>query len=112
MDQLSLELLGPVKLTVNGQLVESGLWAKSLALLAYLASEDAVAQRREILAELLWPARPKGAALTSLRQALNQLHRTIPCLDDHLHITAHTIQFGQKAGTARRRAVSAADRLA
>lgn len=99
MHQLSLQLLGPVRLTVNGQVVESSLWTKSLALLAYVASEHAIVHRREVLAELLWPAKPKGVALTSLRQAISQLHKTIPSLDDYLHITAHTLQFRSECWT-------------
>lgn len=91
--QLSLELLGPVKLSVDACLVESGLWAKSLALLAYLASENTVVHRREILAEFLWPDKPRGAALISLRQAVSQLRKLIPSLDVYLHITTQTIQF-------------------
>ena len=91
--QFSLELLGPVKISILGQLVKSGIWAKSLALLAYIASENNVVHRREILAELLWPDKPRGAALTSLRQAISQLHKSIPSLDDYLHITTQTIQF-------------------
>lgn len=91
--QLSLDLLGPVKLAVNAQLVESGLWAKSLGLLAYLAEENRLVHQREILAELLWPDKPKGAALTSLRQAISQLQKIIPSLNNYLHITSQTIQF-------------------
>ena len=91
--KLSLELLGPVNFSVDGHLIEFGLWDKSLALIAYLAMDNDVVHRREILAELLWPGKAKGAALTSLRQAISQLRRKIPTLDTYLHITAQTIRF-------------------
>lgn len=38
--RFKLDLLGSVRLTVEGQAVQSGLWAKSLGLLAFLAEEN------------------------------------------------------------------------
>ena len=63
--QLSLELLGPVKVSILGQLVKSGLWAKSLALLAYIVSENNVVHRRDILAEAFY-------GLTNQRCSIDQ----------------------------------------
>lgn len=90
---LMLKLLGPVRISSHGKLIESGLWAKSIALLAYLASEDAIVHRREGLAELIWPDKTRTASLTNLRQAISQLHNSIPSLDEYLHITPQTVQF-------------------
>ena len=91
--RFKLDLLGSVRLTVEGQAVQSGLWAKSLGLLAFLAEENRSPHRREFLAELLWPNKSQKIAYTSLRQALNQIHKLVPCVDQVLDITTHSIKF-------------------
>lgn len=93
MARFKLDLLGSVRLTVEGQAVQSGLWAKSLGLLAFLAEENRSPHRREFLAELLWPNKSQKIAYTSLRQALNQIHKLVPCVDQVLDITTHSIKF-------------------
>lgn len=88
----SLNLPGPIKLDVNAQVVEFGLWVKSQLLLAYLAGENRFMYPREILPRLLWAYKPQGAALTGLYQMISRLHKVIFSLNDCLHITSHTIQ--------------------
>jgi len=91
--QFKLDLLGSVRLTVETQAVQAGLWTKSLGLLAFLTEEKQSVHRREFLAELFWPNKSQKVAYTNLRQALNQIHKLVPCIDHVLDITAHSINF-------------------
>jgi predicted ATPase/DNA-binding SARP family transcriptional activator/Tfp pilus assembly protein PilF len=74
---LSLSLLGPPQIDVDGQPVSAPLSAKAQALLAYLAVESALPHQRDALAGLLWPDHAQDAARNSLRQALHQLRRAL-----------------------------------
>jgi WD40 repeat protein/DNA-binding SARP family transcriptional activator len=93
---LSIRLLGPFQVTLNGQPVVGFISDKVRALLAYLAAEADRPHRREALAGLLWPEWPERTARTNLRRALANLRRVI---GDHeatppfLLITRQTIQF-------------------
>jgi predicted ATPase/DNA-binding SARP family transcriptional activator len=96
MPTLELSLLGPLQITLDGEPPRASLWAKTQALLAYLASEADRPHRREVLVGLLWPDQPEDAARHSLRQALYQLRRAIgggrlP----YLSITPQALQFNQ-----------------
>lgn len=91
MAQLVLSFLGPALITCDGRPLDTSLWAKPLALLAYLALEADRPHRREALAGLLWPEQLDPAARNSLRQALYQLHQVLG--DGLLRITAQTVQF-------------------
>ena len=74
---IAVDLLGPMKLTVDGRQVPPPT-QKPRALLAYLmlrADEDVP---RATLAALLWGDRPDSQAKTSLRQALAALKRELP----------------------------------
>lgn len=77
MTRLSVLLLGPLQVTLNGQTVTGFETEKARALLAYLATEANRPHRREFLAELLWPERPPGAAQANLRHTLVGLRRAI-----------------------------------
>ncbi|HEU5014453.1 MAG TPA: tetratricopeptide repeat protein [Roseiflexaceae bacterium] len=96
MSQLSLSLLGPVRVTLGGQPVTGFDYAKVGALLFYLAVEHHHPHQRDALAELLWPDQPAHVARSSLRQALATLRKAI---HDHeasppfLLITRETLQF-------------------
>lgn len=96
MIDLSVRLLGSLKITKNGVAVPNLATIKSQALLAYLAAEAQQAHPRSLLANLLWPDHPERAALHNLRQALTTLRQTI---DDRqaeppfLLITRQTLQF-------------------
>ncbi|MCB0167807.1 MAG: tetratricopeptide repeat protein [Anaerolineae bacterium] len=96
MSDLSLHLLGPLKITKNGTPVSNLATTKSQALLAYLAVEAHQAQPRSLLANLLWPDQPERTALHNLRQALTTLRQAIG--DRHIEppfllITRQSLQF-------------------
>src|SRR5262249_37337188 len=96
MARLSLALLGPLEVRLDGQPVTALAYDKVWALLAYLAIEADRPPRRDALIGLLWPDQPNQAARTNLRQALTQLRQA---LGDHaaqppfLLIARETIQF-------------------
>jgi DNA-binding SARP family transcriptional activator/predicted ATPase len=77
MAHLSLSLLGPFQVTLDGQPVTGFKSSKVQALLAYLAVEADRPRRREVLAGLLWPDWPDRDALSNLRYALSNLRRVI-----------------------------------
>jgi DNA-binding SARP family transcriptional activator/predicted ATPase len=77
MAHLSLSLLGPFQVTLDGQPVTGFKSNKERALLAYLAVEADRPHRREVLAGLLWPEWPDRDALSNLRYALSNLRRVI-----------------------------------
>ena len=77
MAQLSISLLGPFQVTLDGKPLNGFETGKSRALLAYLAVEADRAHSRAFLAELLWPDRPRGKALANLRHTLASLRKTI-----------------------------------
>jgi DNA-binding SARP family transcriptional activator len=77
MAHLSLSLLGPFQVALDGQPVTGFKSNKVRALLAYLAVEADRPHRREVLAGLLWPDWPDRDALSNLRYALSNLRRVI-----------------------------------
>ena len=77
MAHLSLALLGPLQVRLDGALVTAFESDKVRALLAYLVVEADRPHRRAALAGLLWPERPERAAHLSLNQALSNLRRAI-----------------------------------
>jgi DNA-binding SARP family transcriptional activator len=89
-------LLGPFRVTLDGELVSSFKYDHVRALLAYLAVEADRPHRRERLAGLLWPEQPDPVALSNLRYALYHLRQAI---GDHeatppfLLTTRETLQF-------------------
>ena len=96
MAHLSLSLLGPFQVTLDGQPVTGFKSNKVRALLAYLAVEADRPHRREVLAGLLWPDWPDRDALSNLRYALSNLRRVIgdrTAEPPFLLITRDTLQF-------------------
>jgi DNA-binding SARP family transcriptional activator len=96
MPHLSLSLLGPFQVTLDGQPVTDFKSNKVRALLAYLAVEVDRPHRREVLAGLLWPEWPDRAALSNLRYTLSNLRRVIGdrlAVPPFLLITRDTLQF-------------------
>lgn len=93
---LSIRLLGPYRVTLDGQPVTSFVSDKSRALLAYLAVEAGRPHTRGRLAGLLWPDYPERNARTSLRTALKDVRKVI---GDHaatppfLETSPQTVQF-------------------
>src|SRR5262245_57323812 len=96
MARLSLALLGPLRITLDGQSVGGFAYNKARALLAYLAVEADRPRHRDALAALLWPDMPDTAARHNLRQALANLREVIggaSATRPFLHITYDSIQF-------------------
>jgi adenylate cyclase len=98
MTRLSIRLLGPFQVILDGQPVTGFESDKVRALLAYLAVEAGQPHRRERLAGLLWPEWVERSARANLRGALANLrtvigdhHATPPLLD----ITPQTIQLNR-----------------
>jgi len=83
MSHLSLCLLGPPEVRLDGELVSGFPSAKVRALLFYLAAEagqrrpGTVAHPREVLAGLLWPDYPERSAHTNLSNALSHLRAVL-----------------------------------
>jgi len=96
MARLSVRLLGPIEVTLDGKPVTGLRSDKVRALLAYLTVETERPHRREKLAGLLWPDWPERSARANLRHALANLRQVT---GDHwarppfLHISRQTIQF-------------------
>jgi predicted ATPase/DNA-binding SARP family transcriptional activator len=98
MAHLSIRLLGPVQVSLDGQPVTRFETRKGRALLAYLAVEGDRPHRRAALAEMLWPGRPEGAARANLRHTLAKLRTAIgdrQAIPPFLLTTPDTIQFNQ-----------------
>jgi DNA-binding SARP family transcriptional activator len=104
MARLSIHLLGPMQVTLDGQPVTRFETQKARALLAYLAVGADRPHRRDFLGEMLWPERPQGAAGANLRHALTNLRRAIGdtssmataghhAVPPFLLVTWQTIQF-------------------
>jgi DNA-binding SARP family transcriptional activator len=95
MTRLSLALLGPLRITLDGQPVSGFAYHKVRALLAYLVVEADRSHHRDALVALLWPELPDTTARTNLRQALAtcQAIGDASATPPFLHITRDTIQF-------------------
>jgi DNA-binding SARP family transcriptional activator len=77
MARLSIHLFGPFHALLDDCPVWGFKTDKDRLLLAYLAVEKAQPNRREAIAELLWPGRPQGAALANLRHTLSILRKIL-----------------------------------
>jgi predicted ATPase/DNA-binding SARP family transcriptional activator len=77
MPHLSISLLGPVQVSLDGQVLSGFAYNKARALLTYLAVEADRPQQRDAIVGLLWPDMPDAAARTNLRQVLTSLRDTI-----------------------------------
>lgn len=75
--RLEIRLLGPFEVLREGQLVTAFETESARALLAYLAAEPGRARSRPAVAEMIWPERPEGAALSNLRHVLSVLRRAL-----------------------------------
>ena len=97
MAHLSLRLLGPFEVRLDGEPVTRFESDKVRALLAYLAVGADRPHRRASLAGLLWPERPEASARKNLRNALFGLRTAIGDRDaepPYPLITRETIQTG------------------
>jgi predicted ATPase/DNA-binding SARP family transcriptional activator len=96
MARLSIGLLGPFYVLLNGEPITRFESDKVRVLLAYLALESDHPSRRETLASLLWPERPGQDARHDLSQALYSLRHAIGGRDAEpplLIATHQTVQF-------------------
>jgi predicted ATPase/DNA-binding SARP family transcriptional activator len=75
MSRLEIALLGPPRIILDGQPVETDRH-KAIGLLAYLALE-AKDHSRETLAALLWPDYPRASAFSYLRRTLWELNHIL-----------------------------------
>jgi len=108
MAHLSVSLLGPFQVTLDGAPVTAFESDKVRALLAYLAVEADRPQSRDKLAGLLWPNRTDRDARSNLRYALSNLRKAIgdrPTVDARgtappfLRVSRQTIQFNGDSGS-------------
>jgi predicted ATPase/DNA-binding SARP family transcriptional activator len=100
MPRLSISLLGPKVILLDGKPVRAFTYYKAMALLAYLAVEVGVPHSRQTLVGLLWPDLANAAALTNLRQVLADLRQVIGDEDaspPFLLITRESIQFNAES---------------
>jgi DNA-binding SARP family transcriptional activator/predicted ATPase len=101
MVQLSINVLGPLQVIIDGEPVYGFASDKVRALLVYLVLSPDQPYRREVLAGLLWPEFPEQAARNSLRNALANLRSVIRDKDAEnplLQSTRQTIQFNSDSG--------------
>jgi len=77
MPHLSISLLGPIQVSLDGQAIGGFAYNKARALLAYLAVEADRVHQRDAIVGLLWPEMPDAASRTNLRQVLTSLRDTI-----------------------------------
>jgi DNA-binding SARP family transcriptional activator/predicted ATPase len=96
MAYLSIRLLGPIRVELDGKPVTGFATDKTRALLAYLVVEADRPHSRKTLAGLLWPDYPERSARNSLRTALVNLRSVTGDreADPHfLHISRQAVQF-------------------
>jgi predicted ATPase/DNA-binding SARP family transcriptional activator/tetratricopeptide (TPR) repeat protein len=101
MERLSLSLLGPLRIALDGRPVSGFAYNKARALLLYLAVEADRPHQRDALVDLLWPDLPDTAARTNLRQVLTNLREAIgdaTATPPFLLITRDTIQLNPSSG--------------
>jgi DNA-binding SARP family transcriptional activator len=77
MRSLSIAVLGPLLVRLDGELVTGFEYNKVRALLAYLAVEPGQPHARAHLCDLLWTDLPEKTARRNLTQALTALRRVL-----------------------------------
>jgi DNA-binding SARP family transcriptional activator len=100
--RLKLSLLGPFQVLLDGEIVSTFHYDKVRALLAYLAAESEHPQRREVLADLLWPGWSQVSALRNLSSALANLRKVIGDRDAHppfLLISRDSLQLDRESNS-------------
>lgn len=91
--ELKLELLGSANITLNGERLGGLRYAKSVALLAYLAVTGRP-HSREALATLLWGESADKEARASLRGVLSKLARVLP---QHIVLSRDRVAFNRES---------------
>jgi DNA-binding SARP family transcriptional activator len=96
MPLLTLELLGPARISADGHILDLRV-RKQLALLAFLAVEQQ-RHRRETLLGLLWPDMPEQTARNNLRGVLAGLRRALGAAAEAVLITDRQyVQFAPES---------------
>jgi adenylate cyclase len=96
MAHLTIRVLGPLEVSLEGEPASGFASDKVRALLVYLVLSPDRPHRREALAGLLWPESSERSARTNLRNALANLRQAIrdgAASPPFLHSTRQTIQF-------------------
>ena len=75
---LSIALLGPLRLSSDGQVLKFSARPKTLPLLAYLLLQRGRPVERKSVSFILWPDETEAAARVNLRRHLYQLQRALP----------------------------------
>lgn len=115
---IELEVLGPVRVSVNGVTPPAELlWRKNLALVMYLACSPKRTRTRDHLVGLLWPDKPEHASRRSLNVALSTIRQVVgdQCLEtiaDQVRLKADSVrldtdQFARLAAAGDWRAAAA-----
>ena len=100
INQLTLSLLGPFQVELDGDVLNHFPTDKVRALLAYLSMEADRPHRRDTLAGLLWTEWPNRQARRNLRKSLYWLRQTLDnhragISDELLTITRQTVQLNE-----------------
>jgi len=104
VNQLTLSLLGPFQVMLDGDVLNHFPTDKVRALLAYLVMEANRPHRRDTLAGLLWTEWPNRQARRNLRKSLYWLRQTLDnhragISDELLTITRQTVQLDEGTST-------------
>lgn len=75
--ELSLRLLGPFAISLNHKPISGLTSEKVRGLLAFLAMESDRPHRRDTLAEMFWPDRPRGVGRNNLKQTIAILRKAL-----------------------------------
>lgn len=89
MPTISVNLIGPITVELNGNRVSGFRSGKTLAILAYLVCERRVVSRN-FLAHLFWPDKSYEEGRGHLRRALHDLSSRLP---DSIESDYHTVRF-------------------
>ncbi len=92
MARIRLRLLGGLEIFDSSNQTISLSVKKAKALLVFLAVQSHISFSRDQLAEFLWPRAINDRARQSLRQAIADLRKHIPELDEIIKITHSTLQ--------------------
>ncbi len=75
--RLEVRLLGPFEVLVDGVVSHDLESDSTRGLLAFLASDPGRRWPRAVLAEMMWPDRPEGAATSNLRHTLSVVRKAL-----------------------------------
>lgn len=93
MPTLEIRLLGQLRVTYSGDLVETLTSPRLQSLLAYLLLHLGTPQSRQYLAFLFWPDSTEPSARTNLRRFLYRLRQALPDAEAYLHADAQTVRW-------------------